>query len=359
MKIFTNILASFFSILLVIALLAAPLSTFATSFFEKSTINEFIESLNLKEELLEGITINGKTNEQFVNKIKNSKFYNKLFELCSDYISAPLFDSDINISEKNITDLADKYIDELSSIITETIPDFAIPSDTSIDNFSITDGEIKDKVRSAIAEVAPTIVKELKEIRDNSKISEIADAIKMIKNIHTAIIIAIVALSIIVFACTFRKLNGFIWLGVDYAIAALLTFFLSGILKNILDKIFSEIKLAEYLNSIRNFITNKAEEIFNDKIILYIIIAAICLVIAIVYKVYHATRKGHHKKETKTENAVPQINCTNANPHYAPNSQNNYQNNYQNTQFTEPAPEQKPEQKDSTPYVPELPNNSI
>lgn len=292
MNILKSILASFFSVLLVVALIIAPLGSFATSLFEEENIDTFIDSLGIREDLADEISIDGKTNKEFAAMLKKSNFYNELFDLCTDYMTAPLYNKTVNLSEKDIKKITSENLDELLEMIQASLPEFETDLAETEGYFAIDETKLKEKISEALDEITPDLVKNIKEIRKESNIEEFAKIITAIRSVYYFVLGAIIVLTILIIVLKLKKLNGCIWLGIDYAIASIFTFILSGLISSVLANVLAEMQTGEYISNIKNFITETFDKIYGNNLMWYIIMAVIFLVVGISYKIFRSAKGG-------------------------------------------------------------------
>lgn len=317
MEIFKNLVASILSLLLVIILILLPLVSFGASIFEKTAINQLIEDIDIRSNLIDEISINGKTNKNFTKKIIKSDFFEELFTLGKDYILAPLFNDSVKLNEDKINAIVDDNIEELTDITRNTIDEYEVTPKE----------ELKQTVRDSLKKEVPEIVKEIKNIRKDMNLNDIKDVVSILPNIHLITILSAVILSGLIFLATFKHFNGFIWLGADFGVAAVLTFITNGLVIGIVKSFFSDVGNDDISNTLKRFIENQLEGAYTATMIILSVIAAVFIILAIVLKVF--VKPGKNKKNDSPDSTIDEQ--PHGQPQYVPQQAQDSQSAQQTT----------------------------
>ncbi|MBQ8165282.1 MAG: hypothetical protein IJZ94_05660 [Clostridia bacterium] len=296
MKIVLNILAALLSVLLVITLIIAPATSFLTSVINKDNIKELITDTGLKEELADSISIGDEQTAEFTQEFMKSDCFDDLLTEITDYVFAYVYgDEDADLKEQDIVRIAERNMDELTKIFKKTTPEAK----------DMTSQQYEEAILKVFSEAAPDIINNMEELRDVFEVEEIAQGIRLIKNCHYIIIALIIVFTALIFLCTFRKFNGFIWLCVDYGVAALLNLTLVSVL-NILFYADPQTESDRIIIRFSNFVADKIGEYFYTAIIIYTVLAVICLITAIICKVCISKRKRQNSEATNNTVALYQ-----------------------------------------------------
>ena len=220
-KIVMNVLgiigASILSIFLVIALTITPVVWAATSFLQGDGIYKILSSVDYSEIITSEIDINSATTEgEIVNKLMESEMMEEVVELCTDNIFATVDgDEDAYVTPDDIEDIARDHEDELKEIIKEYVGD-SIP---------LTEEILDEMTDSLIEEYSVEIAKTLPTADDLGLSPEVLNIMMNFRNgtyFWTAFAIT-ATLSLLVMLCQVMRFKGFMWIGVDYLVAAVFT----------------------------------------------------------------------------------------------------------------------------------------
>jgi len=301
MKVFLKILAAFMSVILVVLLIAAPVFSFASNAIRKDTINSLVTSPEIKDEIADSMSFEGNEEKEFMERFLKSKCFDDIYTKATDSIFAPLYgEKSKPFTESDVNRIIDKNIDELTDIFISS----------KIGGEELTKEEARKAVREIFSESAPDIAKGINEVRGELDLSEAVLVIKIIKICLCVCIAAIIILTGLIFLCTFRKFNGFIWLCADYGVAVLLCAAVINVFKFIFSDIASGDRL---LGIIVKIFTEKATSTFNTTMIIYTVIAIICLATAITGKVLSAKKKN---KTVESDDITTEDNITFQAPNY-------------------------------------------
>lgn len=294
MQILKNLIATILSIILVIALIVLPLLSFGANFLKKDSVESLIDELDIKSELIDNIKVNGNSSPEFTQKIIDSDFFDEVFELSKDYILAPIYDESVRLNEDKLLDITDEHLDELVKIAKTTLSEY---SETPNE-------ELRETVRDAFQTVSTDLVKETQDARRDIDFDDITEVTDILPTIHITAIIVILIISGLIFLLTFKRFNGFIWLGTDFGIAAILTFLTTGIFSELMRKFFSDVGRNNITNAIKHFTTDQLESAFNTNLIIYIAVAVVFIILAVVLKLTWKKKKGDDLPKPEQNNAT-------------------------------------------------------
>ncbi len=215
--------AILFSILLVILLVVTPAVSAGTSFFRAKNIHKVITSVDysqiitskLREESTEEIPTLG---NELMNQLMETEMMKEIVEMCVDNIFS-VIEGDSGkegILADEIMEVANKHMDELTEILKAYIGN-TIP---------LTDEILEEMTRLVVKEYSVMVADMIPTAEDLGLDSEVLNLILNLRNgTYFWIVFGIVAgLTILVFLCQIKKLKGFLWIGVDYFLAAVFTF---------------------------------------------------------------------------------------------------------------------------------------
>lgn len=224
--------AVLFSILLVILLVLTPVVSAGTSFFRAKNIHKVITSVDysqiimfkLGEESTEEIPALG---NELMNQLMETEMMKEIVEMCVDNVFKVIEgDSDEeNITADEIMTVADRHIDELKEILKGYIGN-TIP---------LTDEILEEMTRLVVKEYSVMVADMIPTAEDLGLDSEVLNVILNLRNgTYFWIVFGIVAgLTILVFLCQIARFKGFLWIGVDYFVATVLSTVASIVMKNL------------------------------------------------------------------------------------------------------------------------------
>lgn len=218
MNVFGIIGASFLSILLVIALAVTPVVSAATSFLQGENIYKIISSVDYSEIISSGMDMDSNSPEgEIANELMESEMMEELVNLCVDNIFETIDSNGESdpISPNDIEDIAEDHEDELKDIIKEYVGDEIPLTEETLDEMA---DSLIEEYSVEIAETLPTA--------DDLGLSP--DVLNIIMNLRNGtyfwIAFGIAAgLSLLVMLCQVMRFKGFMWIGVDYLVAAVFT----------------------------------------------------------------------------------------------------------------------------------------
>lgn len=223
LNVITALFASLLSILLVVVAFSAILCSTAASIVRPNTVVDFVQNIDYTSALLDNDEISELLGAQqfdssIVNDIMNSSAVEEVISLYAKDVSSTLLGKDAvetGLTADTIIDIANKKIDEIVDIVAKSVS-----GDFDKD-------KIKQEILTAvnenaqyIADMLPPADQLLGEI-DSSSLSVIHFAVGPMPTLILAGIALVLAG--LIYACRYRKFGGFLWIGIDLCIAAVLT----------------------------------------------------------------------------------------------------------------------------------------
>ena len=224
MNVFGIIGASILSIFLVLALAATSFVYAASSFFQGENIFKIIASVDysaiISSEMDE---IDG----EIVNELMQSEMMEEIVDLCVENIFDAIEGNDINrtVSPDDVEDIMEEHEDDLKKMVEEYVGD-TIP---------LTEEILDEMTDALIQEYSIEIAESLPTVYDLGLDKDTLNIIMNLKNgtyFKAALVIAVV-LTILVMLCQVMRFKGFMWIGVDYLVASVLTLISSAVIKTI------------------------------------------------------------------------------------------------------------------------------
>ncbi len=232
MNVFGIIGASFLSILLVIVLMATSMVSAVTAFFQGENISKIVTSVDYTEIITAEMDMSeiGDMQEaeiEMFNELMNSEMMKEIIELCVDNIFAAMDGTAKNdaITADDIKDIAEDHMDELKEIVKTYIGDTIPLTEETLDEMTTS---LVDECAVDIAEMMPTA-------EDIGLDDDVLNVIVNLKNgTYFWIVFGVAAgLTILVMLCQVMRFKGFMWIGVDYLVAAVFTLISSFVMKAI------------------------------------------------------------------------------------------------------------------------------
>ena len=213
------------SIFLVLALTVTPIINAASSFFQGENIYKIISSVDysaiISSEMEETVEA------ELVNDLMQSEMMEEVVDLCVENIFEAIEENDINrtVSPDDIEDIFEDHKDEIRELVDEYIGD-TIP---------LTEEVLDEMTDALIQQYSIEMAESLPTVYDLGLDDDTLNIIMNLKNgTYLKIVISIVAvLSLIVMLCQVMRFKGFMWIGVDYLLSAILAFIFSAVIKTI------------------------------------------------------------------------------------------------------------------------------
>ena len=240
MNVFGIIGASILSVMLVAVLVVTPLVSAVSSFFKTDSIQDILSDIDFTEMIISEMELDedGEMKAEFVEDIMNSDMMEEVLELTVDNL-LDIMDgtsSKSSLTGADIEAVARKHTDEITSIFKKNyVGEIEIPDDF--------DEYIDEMVDSLIGELAESFAEEMPTAEELGIDRETVNTISKLRSgtyVKLIIIIAVI-LTVLVMLCQVMRFKGFMWISVDYYIAALGTLILGFLIKTFdLARMFSD-----------------------------------------------------------------------------------------------------------------------
>ncbi len=233
-KIIMNILgiiaASFLSILLVIVLMATPLVSAVSAFFEGENVHKILSSVDyakIIEAEMGETEFSGETEleTEIINDLMESEMMKDVVELCVDNIFEVVdgVSADSKVTADDITGIANEHMDELKKIVKDNIGS----------DIPLTDETLEEMTKAAVKEYSVEIAEMMPTAEDIGLNQDVLNVISNLRNgTYFWIVFAVAAgQTLLVMLCQVMRFKGFMWIGVDYLVAAIGTVILAFTIK--------------------------------------------------------------------------------------------------------------------------------
>ena len=230
MNVFGIIAASFLSLLLVVVLVVTPMVSAVSSFFQGENIHKLLTSIDFSKMVTSEIKVTEEgelpqVGSEIINQLLETEMMKEIVEICVDKIFAVMDGTGEKdgITAEEIMVVAENHLDELAAILKSFIGD-SIP---------LTEETLNEMARSVSKEYSVVIAEMMPTAEDLGIDENVLNVIMNLRNgTYFWIIFGISAgLTLIVMLCQVMRFKGFIWIGVDYLVAAVLALILSFTLK--------------------------------------------------------------------------------------------------------------------------------
>lgn len=226
MNIFGIIAASFLSILLVIVLMATPLISAVSAFFEGENIHKILSGIDyakIIEAEIGETEFSGETEleTEIINDLMESDMMKDVVKLCVDNIFE-VVDGNTGadkVTAEDITEIAKEHMDELKKIL----------KDNLASDIPLTDEILEEMTRAAVEEYSVQIAEMMPTAEDLGLNKDVLNIISNLRNgTYFWIAFAVAAgLTLLVMLCQVMRFKGFMWIGIDYLVAAIGTVILA------------------------------------------------------------------------------------------------------------------------------------
>lgn len=226
MNIFGIIAASFLSVLLVIVLMATPLISAVSSFFEGENIHKILSGIDYAKIIEAEIgekEFSGETEleTEIINDLMESDMMKDVVKLCVDNIFE-VVDGNTGadkVTAEDITEIAKEHMDELKKIL----------KDNLASDIPLTDEILEEMTRAAVEEYSAQIAEMMPTAKDIGLNRDVLNVISNLRNgTYFWIAFAVAAgLTLLVMLCQVMRFKGFMWIGIDYLVAAIGTVILA------------------------------------------------------------------------------------------------------------------------------------
>lgn len=230
MNVFGIIAASILSIFLIISLVVTPTLSVATDFFKSDSIQEIISEMDFSKLISSEMDEEEAMQMQMIEDIMDSKMMEEVMELCADNMLDVIEGKTTknSLTEEDIRTVASKHMDEITSILEKYVDsEMGLDMEITKENVNELAQEFIDDISAGFAESLPTA-------EDMGLDRETINFIAGMRNgtyFWTSFVISAV-LTILVMLCQVMRFKGFMWISVDYYIAAAATFILASLCKS-------------------------------------------------------------------------------------------------------------------------------
>lgn len=226
MNIFGIIAASFLSVLLVIVLMATPLISAVSAFFEGENIHKILSGIDyakIIEAEIGETEFSGETEleTEIINDLMESDMMKDVVKLCVDNIFE-VVDGNTGadkVTAEDITEIAKEHMDELKKIL----------KDNLASDIPLTDEILEEMTRAAVEEYSAQIAEMMPTAKDIGLNRDVLNVISNLRNgTYFWIAFAVAAgLTLLVMLCQVMRFKGFMWIGIDYLVASIGTVILA------------------------------------------------------------------------------------------------------------------------------------
>lgn len=223
-NVITAIVAVLLSILLVPTLFATGLVAAANSATSPAVMGNLItntvQNIDFEQLILDSVEDSDISEEvlkeaRTVTALLDSKAAKEFFSMYARDVAATLNGSydpaNASVSVQSVTDLANNHVDELVDALVALEPD----ADRE---------EIRSAILTFVEENAGELLDSLKieNIVDMDGLTEITNALNLLKKVTWVLLGVCLVLAGLIYACRYYRFGGFIWLGVDFGISAVM-----------------------------------------------------------------------------------------------------------------------------------------
>ncbi|MBQ8822420.1 MAG: hypothetical protein IJZ82_07230 [Lachnospiraceae bacterium] len=216
-------LAIIVSLVLAVVLIATPVVSGAASFFEAENLSKIVRSLDFNELLLG----NGQLEQQLgeygplLDAISETAVLEDVVDLyVEDVMNALEGSGEKHLTVEAVKEIMVAHMDEIMPIVKSQMGDVAslLPEE-----------EIEKYVVTYLESYGDTIINKLPSIEDLGLSEDVLMGVRLLGEgrIVTVLVIAIAVLSVLILLLRWVHFKGFMWLGVDYLISALVVFLAS------------------------------------------------------------------------------------------------------------------------------------
>lgn len=230
MNVLGIIVASILSIVLIVVLNTTLVVSAATSFFEGKNIHKLLSNVDYSQIITSemGTIEDGEIpaiGNDLINQLMETEMMKEIIEMCVNNV----FEVMEGTSEKDgltadeVFTVAEKHLDELSEILKLYIGD-TIP---------LTEETLKEMALSIAKEYSVVIAEMMPTAEDLGLDAEVLNIIMNLRNgTYFWIVFGVAAgLTLVVMLCQVMRFKGFMWIGVDYLVAAVISLIASVLVK--------------------------------------------------------------------------------------------------------------------------------
>ncbi len=212
------------SIVLVLTAVCAVLTSTVSSVVQPDSIADFVQNIDYTEFIAdEGdfslVLEEMNLDESVVNELMQSDAVDEIVSTYAEGFSAAIMGEDIpeGLTPDKLKDIFDRNMDEIVEIAGDSIPE------------GVSEEEFRQEISTVIDESADQLMEVLPEIEEfTADISEVGESeleiIRIILGPMLTIVftVASVILAALIYVCRLKNFKGFLWIGVDSLVAALI-----------------------------------------------------------------------------------------------------------------------------------------
>ncbi len=292
LRIIGAVMASLLTPVLIILLMTAPVAKSASMLVNPRSLHEIIQKIDTRELVnsapeLKDVLREAGVSASALDAVLESDIMSDFIDLYAEDMEAQLFDGQkqTSITANDLLRLAEKHMDDLVDIAREHFSDKVKGKSYS---------EISRDITNAVNKHAPEIIKSLSGLADIFEELDPDDtkaAYLFIKGSMMALIYAaIILLSLMIFACRAYHLEGTVWLGISYSVAAVFMFLIPAISDGILDLIGNSASTGIISTALSVFI-----EVCAEFAVAYVIIGVLFIAAFVAVRVMYSLKKKKAK----------------------------------------------------------------
>ena len=219
LNVFGIIGASILSIFLIISLVVTPVVSSVSNFFKGETIKDIISDLDFYEIVTSEVEFNvdGEAQTKMVEEIMNSEMMGEVIELFVDGLLDVMEGKSGKtvVSSDKVLMVAKKHKGEINSIVKK----YLFNENTSDEEVDVVVSELMDELANSFTEMLPTA----EDLGLDKQTITVISGLRNGTYVKTAIIVTAI-ITALVMLCQVMRFKGFMWISVDYYIAAVVIF---------------------------------------------------------------------------------------------------------------------------------------
>ena len=277
-----GLLAVILSIMLIIVAVIAALFYTGSDLLKTEHVAELLHNVThtaaINHEVLQKAAEEKNISDELVEDILESQVFEEvIYELSEDFTSELLGEGNGDIlNTEDLKLLVSQHMGEIYEIVDEHIEE------------EVSREKLESGIIKALDENSEDIDKTLEEAV--MIVDDIDDDLLTILRIifgSTAtmlLTVTVIVLSALIYACRYRRFGGFIWLGVDFIFVALGVFAIRSTLNFAAELMMADADAATSVNSLLLPVLKIMDKGLNTAVIIYAVIAVLCIAAAIVLK---------------------------------------------------------------------------
>ena len=328
---FGVILSIVLSLILVVLLIAMPILSAASSLVQPETITDlvldYVEVIKSNPDIQAGLAETGITAEQ-VGKVLESDFVEDLIEVYVEDVFSVIDGNSPKLNVETLREIANDNMDELVELFKDIAPNL------DMEEIPVTDEDIQAAIHQIVDELGAEIIASLPTPEDlgiipsgkaaagsssaatsleateptteslpeligdgpvEEPVDDTATLLQVVRKLHDGTImmtlIAVVAvISLLIALFRWPRFKGFMWLGVDYAIAAGVSFLLAPAVETLLVLFEIDEEYQSMLAPITNNIASNVTKVAVIEAVLAVLFIAIFVAGRILLKKFKAKK---------------------------------------------------------------------